>query len=91
MCRRFIAVMLALCLIVATAQKKVEPASKNKPGDLATPGDAGESRPPHLEAYVFFLKVRLLKHPNYHVSYIHICAAVSTKCRTFKSSNYIYS
>ena len=50
-------------MLVATALKKVEPASKTKPGDLATPGDvvdltttgdAGESQPLHLTAYVFF-------------------------------------
>ena len=44
----------ACVMLVATAQKKVEPASKTKPGDLATPGDAGESQPLHLTAYVFF-------------------------------------
>ena len=52
----------ACVVLVATAQKKVEPASKAKPGDLATPGDvvdltttgdAGESQPLHLKAYVF--------------------------------------
>ena len=40
-------------MLVATALKKVEPASKTKPGDLVTPGDAGESRSLHLEACVF--------------------------------------
>ena len=39
-------------MLVATAQE-VEPASKTKPGDLATTGDAGESRSLHLEACVF--------------------------------------
>ena len=43
----------ACVMLVATALKKVEPASKTKPGDLATPGDAGESRPLHLVACVF--------------------------------------
>ena len=31
----------AFVMLVATAQQKVEPASKAKPGDLTTPGDAG--------------------------------------------------
>ena len=42
----------AFVMLVATAQE-VEPASKTKPGDLATTGDAGESRSLHLEACVF--------------------------------------
>ena len=47
----------ACVMLVATAQKKVEPVSKTKPGDvvdLTTTGDAGESQPLHLTAYVFF-------------------------------------
>ena len=40
-------------MLVATAQQEVEPASNAKPGDLATPGEAGESRLLHLVACVF--------------------------------------
>ena len=31
----------AFVMLVATAQKEVQPASNAKPGDLATPGDTG--------------------------------------------------
>ena len=43
----------ACVVLVATAQKEVEPGSKTKPGGLATPGGAGESRSLHLGACVF--------------------------------------
>ena len=46
----------ACVVLVATAQKKVEPASKTKPGDLATTEDAGESKPLHLVACVLLLE-----------------------------------
>ena len=63
----------ACVVLVATAQKKVEPASKTKPGDLATPGDvvdltttgdAGESQPLHLAACVLLSERVHVKTPK---------------------------
>ena len=73
----------ACVMLVATALKKVEPASKTKPGDLATPGDAGESRPPHLEAYVFFLEGAPVKTPELP------CVVHSYLCCCFYQMSYI--
>ena len=55
----------AFVMLVATAQQQVEPASKAKPGDLATPGDAGLSPPLHLTTFVLLservhVKTRML-------------------------------
>ena len=54
----------ACVVLVATAQKKVEPASKTKPGDLATTGDAGESQPLHLAACVLLSERVHVKTPK---------------------------
>ena len=50
-------------MLVATAQE-VEPASKTKPGDLATTEDAGESKPLHLAACVLLLERVHVKTPK---------------------------